>query len=388
MDVRERFLRTMHFEKVDRLPLCEFLGYWPETVQRWYSEGLPAGADLETYFAFDQGLTPSPWKSEVAVSSSLSGHVDLDPHMLSIEFGPIPRYGPRILEEDQRYRLVLDATGVKKRFVKDRITGMPQFVEHPIKDRSDFTRMKPRFKPDDLRRFPLNLTGEMIEYYNRRKFPLGVEFPGFFATGRNFMGTERFLVSFYRDPKLIREMMDFWGDFVTSTLETVVEQVRIDFAVSWEDMAYRKGPHISPQFFREFLQPQYGKVTNMLRSKGVDIIIVDSDGNMESLIPPLLESGVNGILPLEAGAGMNAVSLREKYGQNLIMIGNIDKKALLAGPEAIKNEVESKLAKLVNYGGYVPSIDHEVPADVTLSNYRYYVRLLKKNLSATVSVPP
>jgi len=91
---------------------------------------------------------------------------------------------------------------------------------------------------------------------------------------------------------------------------------------------------------------------------------------------------------LEAGAGMNAVSLREKYGKNLIMIGNIDKKALLAGPEAIKNEVESKLAKLVNYGGYVPSIDHEVPADVTLSNYRYYVRLLKKNLSATVSVPP
>jgi uroporphyrinogen decarboxylase len=378
----------MHFEKVDRPPLCEFLGYWPETVQRWYAEGFPVNADLETYFGFDQGLTPYPWKSEIAVSSSLSGHVDLDPHMLSIEFGPIPRYGPRVLEEDQRYHLVLDATGVKKKFVKGRITGMPQFVEHPIKDRSDLTRMKPRFKPDDIRRFPLNLTGEMIEYYNRRKFPLGVEFPGFFATGRNFMGTERFLIAFHTDPSLIREIMDFWGDFVTATLETVVEQVRLDFAVSWEDMAYGKGPHISPRFFREFLQPQYGKVTSMLKSKGVDIIIVDSDGNIESLIPPLLESGVNGVLPLEAGAGMNAVSLRERYGKNLIMIGNIDKRALLTGPEAIKNEVESKLTKLVNYGGYVPSIDHEVPADVTLSNYRYYVELLKTTLSATVGSLP
>lgn len=381
MDVRERFLRTMHFERVDRPPFCEFLGYWPETVQRWYAEGFPAEVDLETYFGFDQGLTPSPWKSEVAVSSSLSGHVDLDPHMISIEFGPIPRYGPRVLEEDERYRLVLDVTGVKKRFVKGRITGMPQFMEHPVKDRNDFTKMKERFRADDVRRFPLNLTGEMIEYYNRRKFPLGIEFPGFFATGRNLMGTETFLIAFHRDPRLIQEIMNFWGDFVTATLEKVVEQVRIDFVVSWEDMAYGKGPHISPKFFREFLQPQYAKVTSMLRSKGVDVIIVDSDGNIESLIPPMLESGVNGILPLEAGAGMDAVSLRERYGKSLIMIGNIDKKALLSGPETIKTEVNSKVAKLASYGGYVPSVDHEVPADVTLPNYRYYVNLLKTNLS-------
>jgi hypothetical protein len=33
LDVRERFLRTMRFEKVDRPPLCEFLGYWPETIK-------------------------------------------------------------------------------------------------------------------------------------------------------------------------------------------------------------------------------------------------------------------------------------------------------------------------------------------------------------------
>ena len=120
----------------------------------------------------------------------------------------------------------------------------------------------------------------------------------------------------------------------------------------------------------------------MLRSNGVDVIIVDSDGNVESLIPPFLESGVNGIFPLEVGAGMNAVSLRETYGERLIMIGNIDKRALSAGPEAIKNEVDSKLTWLVRDGGYVPSVDHEVPPDVTLPNYRYYVNLLKTKLNS------
>jgi len=381
LDVRERFLRTMHFEKVDRPPLCEFLGYWPETVQRWYSEGLPAGVDLETYFGFDPGLTPAPWKTEVPLSFSLSGHADIGAGTIPIDFGPIPRYGPKILEEDERYRLVLDAIGVKKKFVKGRITGMPQFIEHPVKDRRDFEEMKPRFNPDDIRRFPLNLTEGMIDYYNRRGFPLGVEFPGFFATGRTLLGAERLLITFFRDPALIQEIMDFWGNFVTATLEKIVEHVKVDFATLFEDMAYKKGPHISPKLFREFLQPQYKKVTTMLKRNGVEVIIVDSDGNVELLIPSLLEAGVNGILPLEVNAAMDAISLREKYGRSLKMIGNIDKRAVMVGPEAIKEEVESKVRKLIKEGGYIPGIDHEVSRDISLANYSFYVNVLKQTYS-------
>jgi len=381
LDVRERFLKTMRFEKVDRPPLCEFIGYWPETVQRWYKEGLPVGADLEAYFGFDRGLTPNPWMTEVSLSYSLSGHVDIDPGKVPIDYGPIPRYGPKVLEEDERYRLVLDAAGIKKRFVKGRITGMPQFLEHPVKDRRDFQGMKPRFDPDDTRRLPRNLTDDMIEYYNKRKFPLGVEFPGFFATGRTLMGTERLLISFFKAPSQVEEIMDFWGNFLTAVLERVVEHIRIDYAVSFEDMAYKKGPHISPRLFREFMQPQYKKVTSMLRRNGVDVVIVDSDGNIEPLVASLLESGVNGILPLEVGAGMNAVSLRKKYGKSLRMIGNINKKALLAGPEAITKDLESKVRELVKEGGYIPGIDHEVPEDISFSNYCFYVDHLKRILS-------
>lgn len=378
MDVRERFLRTMHFEKVDRPPLCEFLGYWPESLQRWYAEGLPVGVDLETYFGFDRGLTPTPWKTEIPLSYSLSGHVDVDPSTIPIDFGPIPRYGPKVVAEDERYRIVLDAAGVKKRFVKGRVTGMPQYIEHPVKDSSDSEEMKPRFDPYDVRRLPSNLTDDMIEYYNRRKFPLKVEFPGFFATARNLLGTERLLITFLRAPGLIEKIMDFWANFVTAVLEKVVEHVGIDFATSFEDMAYKNGPHISPRLFREFIQPQYKKVTSMLRKNGVDIIIVDSDGDIEPLITPLLESGVNGIVHLEVSAGTDAVSLRKKYGKNLRMIGNISKQALSAGREAVTKEVESKVRPLVGEGGYIPGVDHQVPQDVSFSNYCFYVNLLKR----------
>lgn len=377
VNVRERFLATMHFKKVDRPPLCEFLGYWPETVQRWYGEGLPLGMNVPEYLGFDGCLTPSPWSAEKALSFSTSGLNDWG-GTVPIDFGPIPRFGPIVLSEYSHYRVVIDELGIKKKFIKGRMSGMPQFLEHLVKKLSDFERVKARFNPQDKRRYPLDWSEEVISFYNRRDLPLGIKFPGFFGFARNMMGLTRLLVAFFRDPDLVREIMSFWGDFLYQTIENVVTKLRIDYVSIWEDLSYNRGPHISPKFFREFIQPEYRKISEMLRRNGVTIFMIDTDGNCEDLIQPLLEAGVNCLYPLEVQAGMDVVKLRRKYGDKLRMIGNIDKKALIEGPEAIRREVESKVPNLIKEGGYIPSVDHEVPKDVPFRNYLYYINLLKE----------
>ena len=81
--------------------------------------------------------------------------------------------------------------------------------------------------------------------------------------------------------------------------------------------------------------------------------------------------------PLEVAAGNNAVALRKKYGKNLILSGNIDKRALIKGREAIQEEVMSKVPFLLEQGGYLPTVDHHVPPDVTFENYGYYINLMR-----------
>jgi hypothetical protein len=39
MNARQRFNAVMNFEKPDRNLLWE-MGYWPDTLERWYGEGL------------------------------------------------------------------------------------------------------------------------------------------------------------------------------------------------------------------------------------------------------------------------------------------------------------------------------------------------------------
>ncbi len=143
-------------------------------------------------------------------------------------------------------------------------------------------------------------------------------------------------------------------------------------------MAYKSGPLISPAMVRKFMMPRYRKITDLLHSYGVDVINIESDGNLNELIPLWLESGINYVSPLEVAAHNDAGALRKKYGKDLILSGNIDKRALIKGKEAIREEVMSKVPFLLEQGGYFPTIDHWVPPDVTFENYCYYINTLRE----------
>ena len=143
-------------------------------------------------------------------------------------------------------------------------------------------------------------------------------------------------------------------------------------------MAGKGGPLCSPNTYREFALLSLKRVTNLLHQYGVDIIIIDSDGNSDPLIPVWLEAGVTGLRPFEIAAGSDPVSVRKKYGKNFIIQGGIDKRALSKTRNDIDRDVLSKVPWLCLQGGYFPQVDHLVPPDVSLENYRYYSHLLRE----------
>lgn len=130
----------------------------------------------------------------------------------------------------------------------------------------------------------------------------------------------------------------------------------------------------------------YRRVTDFLRGHGVDIIFVDSDGNIDELIPLFLEAGINGIFPLEVQSGMDPVGLRKKYGRDLLMSGGIDKRKLAQNKKVIETELMRKLPYLISRGGYIPHLDHIVPPDVPPGNFVYYMELKRRIIEGKVGV--
>jgi uroporphyrinogen decarboxylase len=169
----------------------------------------------------------------------------------------------------------------------------------------------------------------------------------------------------------MHEIMDYLADFWVSIYDEVLDQVDADACFIWEDMCYKNGPLISPAMFRDFMLPNYKKLTACLRDHGVTAAWVDTDGDARRLIPLFMEGGVTVMYPLEPQAGMDVVELREAF-PTMGFMGGMNKKVLAWGKDAIDEELDRKIPFMLERGGYVPHLDHQAPPDIPWENFKYY----------------
>jgi len=289
----------------------------------------------------------------------------------------VPVYEIKVLREDERHRVETTFGGSTVEVSKEHPWRMPKYLDRPVKDWATWKEYKKRLDPDTPARWPRDWNA-FVERINSTDAPVMLLLEGYFGVLREWTGMESLLYMFYDEPKLVEDMMDQVLHLSMGIARRVVKDLRIDCVRFWEDMAYKTGPLISPEMFRKFMLPRYKQITDFLRSNGIDVLHVDSDGNVDELIPLWLEVGVNFPWPLEVAAGMDGVALRKKYGKDIILGGNIDKRAIIKGKEATREEVMSKVPFLLETGGYFPCLDHVVPPDVPLENFRYYLNLLRE----------
>jgi len=330
MNARERFWGTMQRTKIDRLPVVEWAPWWPETLDRWYAEGLPRdltdGAAIRDWFGLDD------WRlCWIRVLS---------------EDAPKPAYhGAPLVGERKAYEA---------------------FAPH--------LWAEPTAHLDDLRRW--------AEEHAAGRCVVWVVLEGFFWFPRRLLGIENHLLAFYDQPDLIRDINDRLVEFHLHCLDEVSRILKPDFVIFAEDLAYNNGPMISKALFDDFLAPYYRRVVPRIKQMG-SLAMMDSDGLMDSVVPWLLEVGLDGLEPLERQAGVDIVALRKKY-PSLKMIGAYDKMVMPRGREAMRGEFE-RLLPVMASGGYVPGCDHQTPPGVSLENYRIFLELLREYAARAVA---
>lgn len=89
-----------------------------------------------------------------------------------------------------------------------------------------------------------------------------------------------------------------------------------------------------------------------------------------------METGINMMLPFEVQAGMDVRRIRE-MNPSLVILGGLDKRALFWSTETIEREVKPKVTHMLPRGGFIPSLDHNVPPEVSLENFKKYLEILR-----------
>jgi uroporphyrinogen decarboxylase len=375
MNSRERVQAILHYRPVDQLPIVHF-GFWNETLQKWYAEG---------------HLTEEESKSYYEGTPSISAKLGFDFNWFSTFFYHAsihPKFERKILETlpDGSMKVMNDYGAIE--LEKPGAEGsIPMEFDHTLKDRASWEEhYLPRlqFSEDRILQSPvMNPADGTFKQFGQggldvlkdesRPQHYGLYCGSLMGDMRNWLGVVNLSYLLADDEALFKEIVETVAELDYKNTEYILKTgARFDFAHFWEDICFKNGPLVSPAVFAEYAGPHYKRITSLLLWYGIDIVSVDCDGWIDSLVPTWLENGVNTMFPIEVGTWNASIEpWRKKYGKALRGVGGMNKTVFSRDRAAIDAEIE-RLRPLVELGGYIPCPDHRIAPDAEWDNVRYY----------------
>jgi len=363
MNELERFLNVMEYRPVDQVPNWE-VGVWPQTRERWEAEGLDANALHWDWFSGVEILGMSP-REYIRFSSAM-----------------VPAFDYEELAEDERTVTFRDEKGIVRKALKEGAIGrarmsMDEFIDFPVKNMRDWVEVKKRYDPLSAVRFEPNWPVTRTFGWKNRQHPLifgpNCSTLGFYWLSRELLGTENLSYAWYDQPELMHDIMETHADFLIEAIRPVLKHSTVDYIFLNEDLSMKTGPLLSPKTYQKYIYLRLRRVIDFCKGNGVRYVVIDTDGNPEALVPQFLDAGVDALWPLERTADQDPLRLRKKFGRSLRLWGGVDKRVLTQGREAIDAHLR-EFKPLIAEGGFIPTVDHTVPPDVSWENFQYYMQ--------------
>jgi hypothetical protein len=346
MTSRERILAALRLERPDRVPYLE-IGVDPALAEHLLGRPAPAAGS-----AFSIEAQPRGVEDEKALARALNK--DNIAYVLRA-----PVFADRAAGAD----------------------GRLFYTDGQIRSRADLGKLVlPDPHSDDLYR-------GLAEFIAAKEdFALTLITRAGFFPALLSMGMERFFLALYDDRPFVEEVLDRYTDWSVAVTERVCS-MDIDVFISTDDLAWKQGPMLSLELFRELVMPRFRRVAAALAfasaSQGAQraipaaasaaapvkkLWVMHSDGNIVPLIPDLLSLGINALHALEPEA-LDIREVKRRWGNRVCLIGNVSLVTLGRGSAA---QVEAEAAGLIRdlgpSGGYILSSSNSLTSYVPVEN--------------------
>ena len=288
---------------------------------------------------------------------------------------PVPK-NPPVPEQldDHTWRFTDSATGLWTVYRYLPQSGMYDEVDSSLRQEGlpALTRLTAALEaaPSTLDDWDFSPVDTLVQTLGRIRFVMGC---ADVEIGSTFCWAHHFLTGLYDAPDLIHRYLDAR---LQQTLLLLEETLRrgVDGIHGGYDWASARGPMFSPAHFAEFVFPRLRQITALCRQYNVPYI-KHTDGNVNALLPGMIEAGVDGFQAIEPGAGMDIAQLKRDYGHCLTLIGNVDCAGVLVhGPaEAVRAQTRQVIRQAASGGGFLLSSSNSIHPDV---KPEYYLAML------------
>lgn len=137
-------------------------------------------------------------------------------------------------------------------------------------------------------------------------------------------------------------------------------QAGIDGFILCADYCFNDGPFLSPRMFAEFVTPYLTGLIKGYREMGA-LVIKHTDGDIMPIIDQLVSANPHALHSLDPMAGVDIKEIKEKYGDKIALVGNVNCALMQTGTEEeIIENCRYALESAKPGGGYIYSTSNVI----------------------------
>lgn len=274
---------------------------------------------------------------------------------------------------DKEKRIVRDQWGAIKQFSGVSF-GIPMLMEPAIKSKDDLKKYK---LPDPDRPERFNRIKDAVKRFKGKRAIIATVRP--FATMRDSLrGQDELFKDMIRDPEFVDELDHLLRGYYSRLVKNLID-AGVDIVLETADIAFTNGPMVALKHQSRFIFPALKEIVDYCHSRGIPCL-KHTDGNIWALMDLIVEAGFDGIHPIDPVAGMDIGEAKDKYGENLCIMGNVDCGNLLSwgSKEEVRDTVKDCIRKAGKGGGYICMSGNSIHGAVSPDNYAEMIRAIRE----------
>ncbi|WP_455620418.1 uroporphyrinogen decarboxylase family protein [Eisenbergiella sp.] len=237
---------------------------------------------------------------------------------------------------------------------------------------------------DPLKEYGMRNKRKLTEEFNadydkqRSLYPNTVAMTGIYVTCISglieLFGWEMLLLAAGTDPRAFGEMTNRYCNWILQYFEALADS-SAPVVMVHDDIVWTSGAFIHPNWYRNYVFPNYKKLFTPLHDAGKKILFT-SDGTFTQFIDDIASCGVTGFV-MEPTTDMAYIA--EKYGRTHAFVGNVDTRILLYGT---KQDIEEEVKRCVRIGkncpGFFMAVGNHIPSNTPVENALWYNEFYEK----------
>ena len=178
-------------------------------------------------------------------------------------------------------------------------------------------------------------------------------------------GYQNFMEDLYLNPKFASALLDKITEIDMGFWDTQLSNIGeyVDIVCQGDDLGIQTSLYIDPEMYRKFIKPCHKRLFSFIHSKTKAKVWLHSCGSIYSILPDLIEIGIEIINPVQCSAcNMELSRLKKEFGSEITFWGGAINVQTLPFKNVSEIEAEAKNAIQVMApgGGFVFAATHNI----------------------------